>query len=341
MHKYKLVLAIIALTVLLCLILSCYRPVKRFIQDTGNLQYAHSWNLEMINLGNSWDITRGNEYVSVAIIGWGVDKNNPYLKSQVTGSWDFVTGRKEVIDQNGHDTFAAGIILSIAPRVSIMTLRVLDSEGNDVGKLHEAITYAADHGADIILLPITVLTPQPTHTYIDQVQSSIIYAYSKNVKFIIGAQGRGRHHSYRFPGYLSGIYNVAGVDEYGNHSLNSTANDLNFISAPCENIPGIETPGGWQDVGGTSWSSAHLSGVVALMVSANPFLHNQEIENILIATARDKGIFGKDIYYGHGLVDCYASVKASRDYLFSDLVYEVLDYKSHPYRNNLDKLFDW
>ncbi|MGM0365713.1 MAG: S8 family serine peptidase [Actinomycetota bacterium] len=339
MHKYKFVLAIAALLVP-CLALSFCWPAARIFRYAQKTSYSHTWNLEMINLANSWDITRGSENVMVAVIGWGIDKDNPHLEGRVTGSLDYVTGKEEVIDPNGHDTFAAGIVLSIAPEVSIITLRVMDSDGRDVGRLHEAITYAADQGADIILLPITILEPQPAESYADQVQASIIYAYSKNVRFIIGAQGRGGHHSRRFPGYLSGIYNVAGVDEHGNYSLQSTANDLNFISAPGENIPGIETPGNWQQIGGTSWSSAHLAGVAALMVSANPLLNNEDIEDILVATAQDRGIFGKDIYYGHGLVDCYASVRASRDCLYTNLADKKLDYKSRPCINNLDILFN-
>ncbi len=336
MHKYKLVLIITSLSALLVLGAGCLGPINRFFQQKR--AHEHTWNLEMINIGNSWDITRGNENLTVAIIGWGVDKKNPQLGGRVTESWDYVTGSEEVIDPTGHDTFAAGIVLSIAPQISIMALRVMDDEGREVGKLHEAITYAADNGADIILLPIAVTEPQPTYRYIDQVQSSIFYAYSNNVRFVIGAQGRGRYHGYRFPGYLNGVYNVAGVDEEGVYSVDSTANNLNFISAPCVNIPGIDTPGDWQNIGGTSWSSSHLAGVVALMLSANPFLNNKEIENILIDTAEDRGIFGKDIYYGHGLVDCYASVKASRDTLYCRLFLESINYKSHPYRNHLDML---
>ncbi len=332
MHKYKSVSAFILIIILSVLGLGCSMAkdsVPRAAQDEP------TWNLEMINLGDSWEITRGDQNIMVAIIGWGVDRDNPYLGGRVAHSWDYVTSSEDISDPTGHDTFAAGIVLSIAPEVSLMALRVMDGEGRDVGRLHSAITYAADHGADIILLPIA-LTEIPQNKYIDQVQGSILYAYSKNVRFVIGAQGRGVHHGYRFPGYLRGVYNVSGLDRQGNFSDQSTANDLNFIAAPCEEIPGIETRGDWQNIGGTSWSSSHLAGVAALMLSANPLLYNDEIEGILIETAQDRGIFGKDIYFGHGIIDSYQSVKASRDLLFYNLMLETLDYKSHPYKNDLN-----
>ncbi len=297
------------------------------------------WNLEMINVEPSWDISGGGHNITVAIIGWGVDPHHPRLENRITHSWDYVTGQQEVEDPTGHDTFAAGIVLSVAPRASLMTFRLMDQQGKEVGKIDQAIRAAADHRAEVILLPMAVTEPQPTADYIDRVQASIVYAYAQGVRFIIGAQGRGRHHGYRFPGYLQGIYNAAGVDRQGFYSLNSTANDRNFIAAPCEDIPGIDTPGDWQNVGGTSWSSAHLAGVAALMLSANPYLNNADIKTILMETAQPKGLFEKDIYYGHGLVDCYASVRASRGLLFCRLQESLLDHLAGPSPNDMALIF--
>ncbi|MDZ7836885.1 MAG: S8 family serine peptidase [Actinomycetota bacterium] len=91
----------------------------------------------------------------------------------------------------------------------------------------------------------------------------------------------------------------------------------------------------------SSWSSAHVAGVVALMLSANPFLNNVEIENILLDTIQDKGVFGRDIYYGWGLVDCYKAVKRSRDLMFADIVTDSLDYRLHPYNNDISHILKW
>ncbi|MDZ7836884.1 MAG: hypothetical protein U5N58_02465 [Actinomycetota bacterium] len=127
---------------------------------------------------------------------------------------------------------AAGIILSIAPNVSIITARILDWQGKDAGKLDQAIEFVTARGADIILMPITILDPEPTSRYIDKVQSEIINAYSRQVRFIISAQGRGRHHSHRFPGYLGGVYNIAGVDRQGNYSLTAPPMSLTLDLHP-------------------------------------------------------------------------------------------------------------
>ena len=339
MYKYKSVLKFI-LVVILCSSLACviYNKPSPGLQPKESMP---AWNLDLINLGHSWDITQGNPDIRVAIIGWGIDTEHPQLKDNIVAAWDFVNQSPNIEDVNGHDTFAAGIVLSIAPEVSLITARVLDPEGNDIGQLDRAIAFAAEQGAHIILMPITILTPEPSDHYADAVQSQIMASYSQQVKMFIGAQGRGRHHSHRFPGYLRGVYNIAGVNRQGSHSLNSTNNDLNFISAPCDNIPGIETQGDWTNFSGTSWSSAHAAGVVALMLSVNPFLNNVEIEEILISTAQDKGVFGRDIYYGWGLIDCYQSVKKAKGIIYLDIITDSLNYQYHPYNNDLGHILKW
>ncbi|MGM0368573.1 MAG: S8 family peptidase [Actinomycetota bacterium] len=337
MDKYKLLFSVTLIVLIIFFIPAFFSTSQSHSINTSiKNQKNYSWNLEAINLASSWDITRGNN-ATVAIIGYGIDAKNKYVKDHITDSWNFVNDSEKVIDENGHDTFAAGIVLSIAPEASLINIKVFEGT-REVGKIDEAIDYAASRGADIILMPITVLDPPPTPEYVDRAQASIIKAYSRGVKFVIGAQGRGNSLSRRFPGYLEGVYNIAGVDENNYHSINSTANDLSFVSAPCENIEGIDTKGDWQNTGGTSWSSAHLAGIVALMVSANPLLERKDIKEILVSNAIDLGPEGKDIYYGWGLADCYNSVKASRDIL----VYKVFQpyyIKGFNYSLSFNKLY--
>ncbi|MBN2072574.1 MAG: S8 family serine peptidase [Actinobacteria bacterium] len=287
--------------------------------NVGSSKSSQAWNLELINLGESWEITDGNSEIKIAVIGYGMDILHPYLMNRIAYSHDFINDSKSFGDENGHDTYAAGIILSIAPDVSLITAKVLDGDSQDYGKIDEAIRVSADIGANIILLPIAVLKPEPDRDYINAAQAAINYAYSKNVRFIIGAQGTGKSMSYRFPGYLNGVYNIAGTDRCEKHSFKSTVSDLNFISAPCEEIPSIDTIGDWESHYGTSWSSSHVAGVVGLMLSANPYLSRSEIEDILRENTRRLGVLGHDNYFGYGMVDCYKSVRAARDLLYADI----------------------
>lgn len=228
-------------------------------------------------------------------------------------------------------------MLSIAPDVSIITAKIFIDNRQDKRKLGDAIRWATKKGANVILMPITILEPEPTPDYINDVQSSIINAYANGVRFIIGAQGRGGLPTPRFPGRLKGVYNISGITKDYKHSRYSTANHFSFVSAPCENIPSIPTEGDWFNIAGTSWSSAHAAGVAALKLSVNPFLTTKNIEDILIDNAKKLGYFDYDIYYGYGLIDCYNSLKSARDKFYENITKNFYYYNQiqAPKRNDL------
>lgn len=62
---------------------------------------------------------------------------------------------------------------------------------------------------------------------------------------------------------------------------------------------------GYEAWDGTSMATPHVSGVAALVWSANPGWTNVEIRAALDATAMDLGEPGRDVYYGYGLVQAY------------------------------------
>jgi serine protease AprX len=62
---------------------------------------------------------------------------------------------------------------------------------------------------------------------------------------------------------------------------------------------------------GTSMATPHVSGIVALMLEANPKLSRYRVQQILNATAQDRGKRGFDHTWGHGFVDALAAVKAA------------------------------
>lgn len=64
----------------------------------------------------------------------------------------------------------------------------------------------------------------------------------------------------------------------------------------------------YTELSGTSMATPFISGVVALMLQANPKLKPKEVEKILIATAEDFGEKGFDTAFGHGFVNALAAV---------------------------------
>ena len=64
---------------------------------------------------------------------------------------------------------------------------------------------------------------------------------------------------------------------------------------------------------GTSMAAPHVSGVVALMLEANPDLSPIDVKRILVATAQDLGAPGKQNDTGYGFVNAIAAVQVAQD----------------------------
>jgi serine protease len=62
-------------------------------------------------------------------------------------------------------------------------------------------------------------------------------------------------------------------------------------------------------------ATAHVSGVVALMLGTNPALTPLDIDNLLVSGAmtEDLGQPGRDNRYGYGLINAYRAVVAAAD----------------------------
>ncbi|MGD8474468.1 MAG: S8 family serine peptidase [Anaerolineae bacterium] len=95
----------------------------------------------------------------------------------------------------------------------------------------------------------------------------------------------------------------------------SQAQGLELVAAEGEIadvVSKVDSPAsGYEAWGGTSMATPHVSGVAALLWSANPELTNVQIREAMDMTALDLGDPGRDVHYGYGLVQAYDAL----DYL--------------------------
>jgi subtilisin family serine protease len=70
----------------------------------------------------------------------------------------------------------------------------------------------------------------------------------------------------------------------------------------------VSTASSWDHFDGTSMATPHVTGVAALVWSANPTLSDDSVESVLKSTATDLGAAGYDTTYGYGLVNASAAV---------------------------------
>ncbi len=127
-----------------------------------------------------------------------------------------------------------------------------------------------------------------------------------------------------FPARANGVVAVGAVDRDGticDYSQRGAMLDIVAPSKKSYNTEGIYTTYNMGEgnignnytstFGGTSAACPQVAGVAALMLSANPYLSEEQVRSRLQSTATDLGETGFDSTYGYGLVNAFAAVKAS------------------------------
>lgn len=95
---------------------------------------------------------------------------------------------------------------------------------------------------------------------------------------------------------------VAAVDADMNNAAFSQFNDQVEIAAPGVKVLSTFPPNTYQVLSGTSMACPYVAGVAAEVWSHFPDCTNNQIRNVLLKTALDRGAAGYDVNYGHGIV---------------------------------------
>jgi subtilisin family serine protease len=160
----------------------------------------------------------------------------------------------------GHGTMVTGLVHLVAPSARIMPLKAFKSDGSaNLSDIISAIYYAADHGANVISMSFDTETASP------DLKKAIAYAQSKGA-ICVAAAGNEGDQELTYPAGFSGVIGVAsttatdGRSVFSNYSVPSV-----FMAAPGEALittyPGNNYAAAW----GTSFSTALVTGTVALM----------------------------------------------------------------------------
>jgi subtilisin family serine protease len=257
-----------------------------------------NWALDAVNAPEAWAQGYTGQGVVVAVVDSGVDythadlRNNIWVNArEVAGNgvdddsngyiddirgWDFVQYDNTPLDGTGHGTHLAGTIAAehnaigvngIAYNAKVMPVRVLDNNGNgSYARIAEGVYYAVDNGANIVNLSLAGTGTSP------QLQAAIQYANDRGV-LVISAAGNNGGVSPLFPASLANQYGLAAgaVDvnnQFPSYSARSGATPVNYVVAPGSNLLSTAPNNAYQVDTGTSMSTAVVSGVAALLISA-------------------------------------------------------------------------
>ena len=209
--------------------------------------------------------------VHVAVVDSMVEATHPDLLGQVDDAADFVTAHPTRAEHHG--TAVAGVIaarsgnhlgiVGVAPGSRLMALRACWQQAGagvtvcDSLALAKAINYAIEHKAQVINLSLSGPTDPLLARLLDVAMTrgvTVVGAYDRNVP------GGG------FPANHAGVIAVVDSRPSGaSLGANSAA-----MAAPGRDIPTTQVDGHWNFVSGSSYSAAHVSGLVALVKELSP-----------------------------------------------------------------------
>lgn len=282
-------------------------PVR--IMEAPNDGYFSSLRgLQNIGAPSAWDIKTDAGNVIVGVIDTGVDYNHPDLSAsmwrnpkEIAGNgldddgnnWvddiygvDFYNSDADPMDDHSHGTHVSGIIgafgnngqgiSGVAWSVKIMALKFMAANGRgyDSGAI-QAIDYVLRIKAANGYSRVILNNSWGGDEYSKALNDAIVAARNKGVLFVAAA-GNDSANTDNAPMYPAS-YNPQNIIAVGaNDSADNRAWFSNYgcnsvdIFAPGVNILSAMPGGGYGYKSGTSMAAPHVSGMLALIWTANP-----------------------------------------------------------------------
>lgn len=282
-------------------------------QTPGDPYFANQWHLSKVQAPVAWDSATGSG-ITIAVLDGGVSASHPDLAARMVLGWNFFDNTSNTADVNGHGTKVAGVAAAIgnnavgvagaAWNAKIMPMRISDAAGyiTYYSVVANALTWAADRGARVANISYGV-------SHVASVQTAAQYMRNKGGVVVTAGGNAGVYDAKLNTPTMITVSATDSADQRASWSTYGPSIDL---AAPGVGIWTTTSSGGYAAVNGTSFSSPLTAGVVALMLSANPALQPSQVDSILISTADDLGVPGRDDNFGHGRINAAKAVAAAK-----------------------------
>jgi serine protease len=273
--------------------------------------------LPTVRMPQAWDLTKTAGSQTIAVLDTGVDAGHPELVGRTVPGYNVINPGAAPVDDNGHGTFVSGVIAAntsntdgiagVAWNAKVQPVKVLNSDGEGTDENFIAgINWAASHGARVINMSLGNRGDNPV------LHDALTQAVAKGI-VVVSAAGNTGDGDAQYPAAYPEVLAVGATDDSAVLTSFSTHGDWVDIAAPGFNlastVPRALAPDyPYGIASGTSFSSAIVSGVAALVRNKYPTLTPAQVMARLKATARDAGPRGIDRYYGAGILDAYAAL---------------------------------
>lgn len=325
------------------------RPVTESMRREGVMQatavtYASTttpeWNLTAVKGPDLWALGYKGAGVVVASLDTGVDVQHPDLAAQYRGginSWYDPHGEHATpTDTDGHGTHAmslavgragGGTAIGMAPDAQWIAVKLFNDAGfSRESVMHQSLQWvldpdgdvATDDAPDVVNLSWAVATVNVCNgVFRDEL--AVLRASGIAVVMSAGNSGAGVSTSIS-PANNPGQLSVGSVDQQLTLSPFSSRGPsacdggiFPAVVAPGEQVLAADLSFGgmplYATVTGTSFAAPHVTGAMALLLSAVPTTTLPVLESALKATAVPLGTDGDPSHAGPGLIDTLAAYR--------------------------------
>ena len=234
--------------------------------------------------------------ILVAILDTGIDSDHEDLNGKVIMEVNF-TQSNTVNDIYGHGTHIAGIvsadgdngkgITGLATQSRLLNVKVVNDDGSfNVTDLADGIIWAVDNGANVINISLASTESEP------ELKSAVDYAWEKGAIIVATAGNRGGKTPV-YPAAYDNCIAVTAIKE--DSSLVPLANYGNWvdIAAPGFNVYSTLPDNSYEYRHGTSFATAHISGLSALLFHLVTDTNNNGRLNDEVRLAIERGYINK------------------------------------------------
>src|SRR3984957_2962516 len=241
--------------------------------------------------------------VTIAVIDSGIDLKHPEFAGVAITAFDALDSRE---GPHAHGTGVAGAIVShvrlmgSAPAAHILAIRAFGTSG----KAAESTSYvilrgldlAASHGAQLVNMSFA----GPKDAIVGRGLAALA---ARNIVMVAAAGNAGQKSPPLYPAADANVMAVSATDAQDRLFAASNRGSYIALAAPGVDLFLPTSDDKYQITSGTSFSSAYVSGLAALVLQRNPALKPDEVRAILTKTARDLGPPGPDDQFGAGEAD--------------------------------------
>jgi hypothetical protein len=274
-------------------------------------QYA----IDKLELADVHRLSRGAR-IKVAVIDSGIDTSHPELAGALDRSGDMLTGQPgRDVDADSHGTgmasavFARSQLTGVAPAASLLAVRAFkgtttgDRSGAQGTSWHvlKGIDWSVAEGARV--LNLSFAGPRD-----ELVSRALAAASGRGVVAVAAAGNAGPTSAPLFPASDPNVIAVTALDAEDKVFAMANRGRHIAVAAPGVDVLVAQPAAGYGMTTGTSVATAHVSGLVALLIERDARLDLPQVRALLTGTARDLGAPGRDSETGAGLINIRAAL---------------------------------